>query len=176
MVAFTLLIALVGAERIAELAVARRHRARAVAEGGIEYGRGHYPWIVAAQVGLLGGSLAEAWLLERPFVPALGWPMLGLAVLAQGLRWWCIAALGPRWNTRVIVVPSAPLVRRGPYRLVRHPNYAAVVVEGAALPLVHTCWLTALLFTAANLALLRTRIRIENTALDHTADPSPASP
>ena len=173
MIAFSLLIALVGAERVAELVVARRNETWARSRGGVEYGRRHYPWIVAAQVGLLGGALLEGWLLDRPFIPVLGWPMLGTAVLAQGLRWWCITTLGRRWNTRVIVVPSLPLVDRGPYRRLRHPNYVAVVAEGIALPLVHTCWLTALLFTIANTGLLRTRIRVENTAL-HQVETTPA--
>ncbi|GAA2286954.1 isoprenylcysteine carboxylmethyltransferase family protein [Actinomadura luteofluorescens] len=174
MTGFTLLIALVGAERIAELIVARRNQAWARSRGGVEYGRGHYPGIVAAQVGLLGGALLEARLLDRPFVPILGWSMLALAVLAQGLRWWCIATLGRRWNTRVIIVPHLPLVDRGPYRRLRHPNYVAVVVEGIALPLVHTCWITALLFTVVNLGLLRVRIRTENIALNHAAGTTPA--
>lgn len=176
MTGFTLLVALVGAERLAELVVARRNQAWARRRGGVEYGRGHYPAIVAAHVGLLGGALLEARFLDRPFIPALGWPMLGLAVLAQGLRWWCIATLGVRWNTRVIIVPDLPLVDEGPYRRLRHPNYVAVVAEGVALPLVHTCWLTALLFTVVNLGLLRTRIRTENAALQQAADTAPAPP
>ena len=80
---------------------------------------------------------------DRPFIPWLGWSMLVLVVLAQALRWWCIRTLGVRWNTRVIVVPGLPLVTGGPYRWLRHPNYVAVVVEGIALPLVHTAWVTA---------------------------------
>ncbi|CNE06531.1 isoprenylcysteine carboxyl methyltransferase [Mycobacterium tuberculosis] len=160
------LIALVAAERIAELAVARRNRAWARRNGGIEYGARHYPLIAAAHAGLLGGALLEA--RRTRFVPSIGWPMLALTASAQALRWWCIASLGKRWNTRVIVVPGMPLVSRGPYRRLRHPNYVAVVAEGVALPLVHTAWRTALLFTASNLCLLRTRIRIENDALGHT--------
>ncbi|WP_141578872.1 isoprenylcysteine carboxyl methyltransferase family protein [Actinomadura sp. WMMA1423] len=174
MIGFTLLIALVGAERLAELVVARRNERWARSKGGIEYGRGHYPGIVAAHTGLLGGALLEAWLLDRPFVPLLGWSMLGVTVLAQALRWWCIAALGKRWNTRVIIVPDLPLVDRGPYRRFRHPNYVAVVAEGVALPLVHTCWITALLFTLVNLGLLRTRIRTENAALRQAAATTPS--
>jgi len=81
------------------------------------------------------------------------------------LRWWCITTLGPRWNTRVVVVPGLPLVRTGPYRWFKHPNYVAVVVEGFALPLVHSAWLTALAFTVLNAMLLRVRIRTENEAL-----------
>ena len=91
--------------------------------------------------------------------------MLALALASQALRWWCIATLGHRWNTRVIVVPDLPLVRRGPYRWFRHPNYVAVVVEGFALPLVHSAWITATVFTAVNAALLTVRIRVENSAL-----------
>ena len=92
--------------------------------------------------------------------------MLVLVLASQGLRWWCIATLGPRWNTRVIVVPGLPLVDRGPYRWLRHPNYVAVVVEGIALPLVHSCWVTAVVFTALNAVLLaRFRIPAEERAL-----------
>lgn len=165
MLAYTLLILAVAAERLAELVLARRHLRWARRRGGIEYGRRHYPWLVAAHTGLLAGALAEVWLLGRPFVPALGWPMLAAVVLAQGLRWWCIASLGTMWNTRVVVVPGMELVRRGPYRRLRHPNYVAVVVEGLALPLVHTAWTTAILFTAVNWWLLRTRVKVEDAAL-----------
>ena len=87
---------------------------------------------------------------DRPFLPLLGWPMLALVLASQALRWWCIATLGRRWNTRVIVVPGLPLVTGGPYRWLRHPNYVAVVVEGVALPLVHAAWVTALVFTVLN--------------------------
>ncbi|GAA3584162.1 isoprenylcysteine carboxyl methyltransferase family protein [Nonomuraea rosea] len=152
-------------ERLAELVVARRNLAWARSRGGIEYGRRHYPWIVLAHVALLVAAPSEVWLLGRPFLPALGWPMLAVVVLAQGLRWWCIATLGHRWNTRVVVVPGMPLVDGGPYRWLRHPNYVAVVAEGVALPLVHTAWLTALAFTLVNAALLTVRIRVENAAL-----------
>ncbi|GAA2878734.1 isoprenylcysteine carboxyl methyltransferase family protein [Nonomuraea rubra] len=165
MTAYALLIGLVVAERLAELVVARRNLAWARARGGVEYGRRHYPWIVLAHVALLAAAPAEVWLLGRPFVPALGWPMLAVVVLAQGLRWWCIRTLGHQWNTRVVVVPGLPLVHRGPYRWLRHPNYVAVVAEGIALPLVHTAWVTALAFTITNAALLSVRVRVENAAL-----------
>ncbi|HJX76214.1 MAG TPA: isoprenylcysteine carboxylmethyltransferase family protein, partial [Gaiella sp.] len=117
----------------------------------------------------LVGAVVEVWVADRPFLPALGWSMLAVVVLSQALRWWCIATLGNQWNTRVIVVPGLPLVRRGPYRLVPHPNYVAVVAEGLALPLVHTAWVTALVFTVANAALLGERIRVENQALRELA-------
>ncbi|MGN9845532.1 isoprenylcysteine carboxyl methyltransferase family protein [Nonomuraea sp. H19] len=165
--AYAVLIGLVVLERLAELVVARRNLAWARAKGGIEYGRRHYPWIVVAHVALLVAAPAEVWLLDRPFVPALGWPMLAIVVLAQALRWWCIGTLGRQWNTRVVVVPGMPLVERGPYRWLRHPNYVAVVAEGAALPLVHTAWLTALAFTAANAVLLTIRIKVEDAAITY---------
>ncbi|WP_043630017.1 isoprenylcysteine carboxyl methyltransferase family protein [Nonomuraea candida] len=163
--AYALLIGLVVLERLAELVVARRNLAWARARGGVERGARHYPWIVLVHVALLAAAPAEVWLLGRPFLPALGWPMLALVVLAQGLRWWCIGTLGRQWNTRVVVVPGLPLVARGPYRWLRHPNYVAVVAEGIALPLVHTAWLTAAVFTAVNAVLLTVRIRVENAAL-----------
>ncbi|MEU4234635.1 isoprenylcysteine carboxyl methyltransferase family protein [Nonomuraea sp. NPDC026600] len=162
---YTILIGLVAAERLAELAVARRNLAWARSKGGIEYGRRHYPWIVLAHTGLLMACPAEVWLFDRPFIPVLGWPMLAIVLLAQGLRWSCIAALGRQWNTRVVVVPGMPLVSAGPYRWSRHPNYVAVVAEGVALPLVHTAWLTALVFTLVNGVLLAVRVWVEEAAL-----------
>jgi methyltransferase len=97
-----------------------------------------------------------------------------VVVLAQALRWWCITVLGPRWNTRVIVVPGLPLVERGPYRWLRHPNYVAVVLEGVALPLVHSAWITAVAFTVVNAGLLRVRISSENAALAQALAEPPA--
>ncbi|MFE7795210.1 isoprenylcysteine carboxyl methyltransferase family protein [Streptomyces sp. NPDC057460] len=173
MIPYTVLVLLVAVERLAELVTARRNAAWSRRHGAAEYGRGHYPVMVALHTGLLAGCLAETWLGGRPFLPALGWPMLALALGAQGLRWWCITTLGPRWNTRVIVVPDLPLVTAGPYRWLSHPNYVAVIVEGLALPLVHTNWLTATAFTLLNLPLLATRVRCENTAL---AGAAPAAP
>jgi methyltransferase len=162
---FTVLVVLVGFERLAELVVSNRNAAWSLAHGGRETGRGHYPVMVLLHTGLLVGAVVEAW-VRRPDVPALlAWSMLALVLASQGLRWWCIATLGRRWNTRVIVVPGLPLVRSGPYRFLSHPNYVAVVVEGVALPLVHAAWVTALVFTAANAVLLTVRLRVENAAL-----------
>jgi methyltransferase len=162
---FTALVLAVGVERLAELALSRRHAAWAFSRGGEEYGRGHFPPMVALHTGLLVGALAEVWIFERPFLPTLGWAALAVVVASQMLRWWCIASLGRQWNTRVIVVPGLPLVGRGPYRLLRHPNYVAVVLEGAALPLVHSAWATAAGFTVLNAVLLARRIQVEEQAL-----------
>jgi methyltransferase len=162
---FTVLVGLVGLERLAELVVSKRNAAWSMARGGRETGRGHYVVMVVLHTGLLVGMLVEAW-WRRPVVPpALAVSMLVLAVASQVLRWWCIATLGHRWNTRVIVVPDLPLVTGGPYRYLSHPNYVAVVVEGVALPLVHACWITALVFTVANAFVLMVRLRVENAAL-----------
>jgi len=162
---FSVLVGLVAVERLAELVVAKRNLAWSLARGGRETGLGHYPFMVALHSGLLVGAVLEVWLSGRPFLPWLGWPMLVLVVAAQALRWWCIRTLGPQWNTRIVVVPDLPRVARGPYRLMSHPNYVAVVTEGAALPLVHTAWMTAIVFTVLNAPLLRVRIRAENAAL-----------
>jgi methyltransferase len=169
MVWFWLLIVLVACERLAELVVSRRNQRWSVRHGGVEFGARHYPVMVALHTGLLVGSVAEVWAADRPWVPALGATMLALLVAAQALRWWCIGTLGYRWNTRVIVVPELPLVLQGPYRWLTHPNYIAVVVEGFALPLVRTAWVTAVVFTALNAALLAVRIRVENAALRRAA-------
>lgn len=160
-----LLIAAVGVERLAELVVAQRNLAWSRARGGVEFGARHYPVMVLLHTGLLSGALAEVALLHRPFLPWLGWPMLAVAVAAQVLRWWCITSLGRQWNTRVVVIPGAQRIDGGPYRFFSHPNYVAVVAEGVALPLVHTAWVTALVFTVLNAALLRVRIGCENAAL-----------
>src|SRR5438128_1425678 len=101
---FVLLVALVAVERLAERVVARRNERWSRAHGAIEGGAGHYPVMVALHTGLLVGAFAEVALGSRPFLPALGWPMLALVGAAQALRWWCIRTLGPQWNTRILVV------------------------------------------------------------------------
>jgi methyltransferase len=165
MVWYVLLIVAVACERLAELVVSQRNLAWSRARGGVEFGGGHYPVMVALHSGLLAACLIEAIALHRPFIPALGWVMLAIVLAAQALRWWCIGTLGRQWNTRVVVVPGAPRVAGGPYRFLAHPNYVAVIAEGAALPLVHTAWITALVFSVLNAALLTTRIKVENAAL-----------
>ncbi|QWB28031.1 MULTISPECIES: isoprenylcysteine carboxyl methyltransferase family protein [Streptomyces] len=166
---FTILVLAVGLERVAELAVSRRNAAWSLARGGVESGRGHYPFMVVLHTGLLIGALAEVWIRRPDVVPVLTWAMLALVTVSQGLRWWCVATLGRQWNTRVIVVPGAARVTGGPYRWIPHPNYVAVVLEGLALPLVHAAWATAIVFTALNATLLATRIRAEDAALARLA-------
>lgn len=162
---YALLVLVVVAVRFVELGVAKRNLAWARERGGVETGAGHYPVMVVLHTALLAGCLVEVFAADRPFLAWLGVPMLVLLAGAHALRWWCIRTLGPQWNTRVVRVPGQARVTSGPYRWLSHPNYVAVVVEGIALPLVHTAWVTALLFTVANLALLRVRLRVEEAAL-----------
>ncbi|MCH9668096.1 MAG: isoprenylcysteine carboxyl methyltransferase family protein [Actinomycetia bacterium] len=162
---YLILIFAIGVERLAELVLAQRNLAWSRARGGVEVGAGHYPVMVVLHLALLVGCVVEVAVMHRPFIPALGWPMLALVIAAQGLRWWCITTLGRQWNTRVVVIPGAPRIESGPYRWIPHPNYVAVAVEGFALAMVHTAWITALAFTVLNAALMSTRISVENSAL-----------
>lgn len=164
---YYLFILAVGLERLVELVFARRNAAWSIAQGGKEFGRDHYPAMVSMHALLLVSCVVEVWTLHRPFIGWLGWPMVGVVVLSTVVRWWCVAVLGKHWNPRLIVIPDAPLVRRGPYRWLHHPNYTAVVAEVAALPLVHSAWLTAIVFSMANALVLTVRIRAENAALGY---------
>ncbi|MCB1058112.1 MAG: hypothetical protein KDD11_21645 [Acidobacteria bacterium] len=164
------LLALVIAERLLELRLARRNLRWAQARGGVEVGRGHYPWMVLLHTLFLVGCAVEPFWPGRPFVPALALPMLLLLVATMALRYWAVRTLGVRWTTRVVVVPGLAPVAAGPYRFLRHPNYLAVILEGIALPLIHTAWITALVFTAANAVLLSVRIRTEEAALERHGD------
>lgn len=163
--AYTILIGLVAAERVAELGLAHRNDNALRAAGGVEEGSAAYPWMVALHTAFPIACLAEVWCLRRPWIPPLGAAMLLAMACAMGLRAWTVAALGPRWTTRVLVVPGSHPVTGGPYRLLRHPNYLAVAVEVAALPLVHAAWITAVAFSVLNGMLLRERIRVEDAAL-----------
>lgn len=169
------LLAGTAAERIVELVVSARNARWAFERGGRESGRGHFPPMVALHTGLLLACALEPPLAGRPFLVALSVPFAVLALAAQGLRWWCIAALGRRWNTRVIVVPGLPLVARGPYRWLPHPNYVVVALEGIVLPLAGTAWATAVVFTALNaVLLLGFRIPAEERALSAALEQAPA--
>ena len=178
MIWYLALILLTGGERLAEVIVSTRNARWAFARGGVEYGKRHFPWMVALHFGLLLGALAEVFFGDRPFIPSLGWPMLVIALLCQAGRWWIIGTLGHQWNTRVIVVPGLGRVRRGPYRWARlpHPNYLIVALEGIALPLVYTAWITAIAFTVLNAILLvGFRIPTEDRAL-RSLSPSASVP
>jgi methyltransferase len=164
---YLLFLALTAIERMFELALSRKNAAWAFERGGIEAGREHFPVMKLLHTGFFAACALEVLLLDRPFLPALGFPMLGLALGAQALRYWAILSLGKRWNVRVITIPGMPLSTAGPYRYLRHPNYVAVVLEGIAIPLIHTAFLTAIGFSLLNGFLLQTRIRCEERALGY---------
>lgn len=168
-VLYTLLVALVALGRLFELRVAARNRRRLLERGGIEVAPGHYPWMVALHTTLLISCPLEVWFLNRPFVPLLAGAMLFLLIVAAALRWWVISTLDGRWTTRIVVLPGVAPVTGGPYRFLRHPNYLAVILEIVSLPLIHTAWLTALVFSLANALLLRMRIRAEETGLSRVS-------
>ncbi|TGD88345.1 hypothetical protein BayCH28_11380 [Mycolicibacterium sp. CH28] len=164
---YYLFILAIGAERLVELVVSRRNAAWSFAQGGREFGRGHYPVMVVMHGLLLVACVVEVATMHRPFLPWLGWPMVAVVATSTAMRWWCVSVLGKHWNPRLIVIKGAPLVRRGPYRLLHHPNYTAVAAEVAALPLVHSAWVTAIVFSVANALVLTVRIRAENSALGY---------
>jgi methyltransferase len=164
-VLYTLLVALVAAGRLVELRIAERNRRNLLARGGIEAGSEHYPWMVGLHAAFLIASPLEVWLLRRPFVPVLAVSMLTLLILAAALRWWVISTLDGRWTTRIIVLPGVAPVTGGPYRFLRHPNYLAVILEIFSVPMIHTAWLTAIVFSLTNAWMLRVRIHAEEAAL-----------
>ena len=153
-------VLLVAFQRLAELVYARRNTRRLLAEGGIELGSGQYTLIVATHIAWLA-----ALFFTVPPEASVSWGLLGLYGLLQAGRLWVIASLGRYWTTRLITLPQAPLIRRGPYRLCRHPNYAIVVAEIAVLPLAFGAWWIALVFTVINGCLLAWRIHMEDAAL-----------
>ena len=161
-------VGFVSIQRLLELALARRHERLLRARGAIERGRGHYPLMVALHALWLLSTLIEG-LLRGPGLPAL-WPIpAALFLLVQPLRYWAILSLGANWNTRILAVPGAKLVRRGPYRYLRHPNYIVVVVEILTFHLIFGAWITALVFSVLNAILLFARTRDENRALAELA-------
>lgn len=163
--AYVGLLVFVSLERLNELRLSKRNAALAFARGGIEVGEPHYRVMTVLHTLFLVACLVEPLIRGQSFPGVLGWVALAAVVLAQALRVWAISSLGQRWNTRVIVLPEAPPVVRGPYRFLRHPNYVAVIAELAALPLVFGCWWTAVTFSIANAGLLAVRIRVEEEAL-----------
>jgi methyltransferase len=160
MSAVTIILLLVALQRLGELVYAQRNTSRLLARGAVEIGRRHYPLFI-----LLHGSWLLALFVLVPADAPIDWPLLAFFVVLQGLRIWVVATLGPYWTTRILTLPSAPLVRKGPFRLVRHPNYCVVIAEIAVLPLVFGAWDIAIVFSLLNLALLAWRIRIEEQAL-----------
>jgi methyltransferase len=157
-----LILGLVTLQRLGELILARRNTGRLRARGAYEVAAGHYPLIVALHGAWLGGL----WFLAVYHAPvAVDWAWLAVFVILQALRAWVIATLGPRWTTRIIVLPGAPLVASGPYRFVSHPNYCIVAAEIMVLPLVFGLLWYGVVFSVLNAVVLWIRIRAEAAAL-----------
>ena len=166
-----LAVAAISVQRLLELVLARRNERKARARGAVERGQRHYPLIVGLHSLWIAATLVEG-IVRGPEPPSL-WPVaLALFLLVQPLRYWAILSLGPFWNTKILVVPGAKPLAQGPYRYVSHPNYVVVVVEILTFPLIFGAWLTAVVFTALNAAVLCVRIREENRALRELADVS----
>ena len=155
-----LILLFVAAQRIIELEIARQNAAELMARGGAEMGSGHYPFFVV----LHASWLLAMFLLVPADAPVFYW-LIGLFALLQLGRIWVIASLGRYWTTRVITLPDEPLVRRGPYRFMKHPNYLVVTLEIAVLPLAFGAWELALVFSVLNGLLLWHRLKVENAAL-----------
>lgn len=162
---YLILLSILIIERIYELYLSRRNAARAFSRGASELGFGHYPAMVALHSAFIASCAFEAGFFPRLLPPTIVWTALVVEVLAQALRYWAVMTLGERWNTRVIVMTAEAPVTRGPYRFVRHPNYVAVVIEIAAVPLIGGAVVTAIVFSILNAALLVVRIRTEENAL-----------
>jgi len=153
------ILAAVTLQRLSELWLSRRNTARLLEQGAREHAPGHYPLIVAVHAGWLATLF---WLAPGRDIH---WWLFALFMLLQAGRLWVLRTLGPRWTTRIIVLPNAPLVTGGPFRFVRHPNYLVVIGEIAVLPLVFGLWQIALVFSVLNAIVLAIRIRAEMSAL-----------
>jgi methyltransferase len=167
---FSAFALLLGIQRLAELRLSRRNEARIQALGGYEVGQGHFRAMQILHTGWFAAMLLEAWLLKRPFLPGLALPAAVLFSAGQALRYAAILALGRRWSVRVMIQPGEPAIRSGIYRYLRHPNYLGVALELLAAPLLHSAYLTGLVFSVLNAYLLSVRIRIEEQALSKGSD------
>jgi methyltransferase len=162
---YTLFLAAVGAGRLIEMHVSRRRQRALSAHGVVKVAEPHFRWMVLLHSGVLAGAALEVWLLARPFIPALAFPMIALFILANLLRWWVIHTMAEHWNVQVMNSMSLGVVVGGPFRWIRHPNYLAVFVELLAAPLIHTAWLTALIGGLAHVWVLRQRLAVEEAVL-----------
>ena len=159
------IVLLVAVQRLAELVYARNNQKQLLAAGGIEHGAGHYPLFIV----LHSTWLVAIWVFADPSKP-VDLVLLGVFIGLQALRVWVVLTLGRYWTTRIITIPDAALVQRGPYRCIRHPNYVVVVLEIAILPAIFGLWYVALVYSALNILLLIHRIRIEDAALKPRRD------
>jgi methyltransferase len=164
-VAFLGLLVAVAALRFVELAISRRHQQGLVARGAAKVSEPKFHWMVIVHVCVLVGAALEVVLLKRPFLPVLAAISFVIFLAANGVRWWVIRTLGEHWNVQVMDSTKLGVITSGPFRYVRHPNYAAVFAEMLALPLIHTAWITALAGSLAHVLVLRQRLATEERVL-----------
>ena len=162
---YLIILALLIVERIFELDRARRNARKAFAHGAIEVGQVHYRVMVMLHTLFIASCAVEAVFFPHAFAPIVAWIALGAELFAQALRYWAVTTLGDRWNTRIIVSPDRAPVTGGPYRFMRHPNYLAVVIEFAAVPMIGGAIFTAIAFSIGNALILAVRIPAEERAM-----------
>src|SRR6202171_21076 len=164
-IAFLLLLAAVTALRLAELRISRRHQRQLVARGAAKVDEPRFRWMVLLHTTVLTGAALEVILLKRPFIPLLAAVMFAVFLAANAVRWWVIRTLGDHWNVQVMNSTGLGVITSGPFRYVRHPNYAAVFTEMLVLPLIHTAWITAIVGSAAHILVLSQRLVTEEKVL-----------
>jgi methyltransferase len=164
-VLYLVLLALVAALRLVELQISKRHQREMLGRGAAKVAEPRFRWMVLLHAAVLMGSAVEVVFLHRPFIPALAAVMLAIFLAANAVRWWVIRTLGQHWNVQVVDSTRLGVVTSGPFRFVRHPNYAAVFAEMLALPLVHTAWITAMVGTALHAVVLSQRLSTEERVL-----------
>jgi methyltransferase len=163
---YLILLAAVGATRLLELRISRRHQQQMATRGIEKRTDPQFRWMVAFHALVLSGAAIEVVVLHRPFLPQLAAPMALLFFSATALRWWVIRTMGAHWNVEVMASAPLGVVTTGPFRWVRHPNYLAVFVELVALPLIHTAWITAVAAAAGNFWVLHHRLSLEEPVLN----------
>ena len=164
-IAFLALLLAVGLLRIFELRVSRRHQQQMIASGASKVNEPHFRWIVFLHTAVLIGAALEVIFLRRPFIPILAAVMLALFLAGNAVRLWVVRTMGKHWNVQVMNSMGLGVVTGGPFRFVRHPNYAAVFLEMFSLPLIHTAWITALLGCVGYVATISQRIALEESVL-----------
>lgn len=164
-IAFLALLAAVALLRIVELQISKKHQRDMLARGAAKVDEPRFRWMVLLHTAVLAGAALEVVLLKRPFIPVLAATMFAIFLGANVVRWWVIRTLGQHWNVQVVNSTSLGVVTSGPFRYVRHPNYAAVFSEMVALPLIHTAWITAVAGALAHVVVLSQRLSTEERVL-----------
>jgi methyltransferase len=164
-IAFLALLLMVALLRLVELRISKKHQAEMIARGAAKVREPRFRWMVVLHSAVLIGAAVEVVILRRPFILWLAVPMFAVFLAANAVRWWVIQTLGEHWNVQVMDSTRLGVVTSGPFRYVRHPNYAAVFAEMLALPLIHTAWITAIAGTIAHMGVLAQRLSTEERVL-----------